>query len=70
LSEFQSLDPNITENSLRELGASIVKPENLISGAGASQKVFEQVVDIGGVSTRIRVALNELNKLHSVHIRY
>ncbi len=69
LEEFQDLDPNITENSLRELGASIVKPENLISNPDSSQKVFEQTVDIGGIPTKIRVALNERNKLHSVHIR-
>jgi hypothetical protein len=58
------------EHSLRDLGANIVKPENLISNPGASQKVFEKVVDVGGVPTKIRVALNESNKLHSVHIRY
>ena len=70
LPEFQKLDPNINEDSLRELGASLVKPENLISSPDSSQKVFEQVVDISGVPTRVRVALNERNKLHSVHIRY
>jgi hypothetical protein len=69
LKEFQQLDPNITEHSLRDLGSNIVKPENLISSPGASQKVFEQVVEIGGKPTKVRVALNELNKLHSVHIR-
>jgi hypothetical protein len=69
LPKFQKLDPSITDASLRELGASIVKPENLISGTKASQKVFEQVVDIGGVPTRVRVALNAINKLHSIHIR-
>jgi hypothetical protein len=70
LTEFQALDPNITENSLRKLGASIVKPENMISNPNASQKLFEKIVDIGGHPTKIRVALNERNKLHSIHIRY
>jgi RHS repeat-associated protein len=69
LEEFQALDPNITENSLRELGASIVKPENLIGNPNSSQKLFEKTVDIDGTPTKIRVALNERNKLHSVHIR-
>ena len=70
LSEFQQLDPSITEDSLRELGASIVKPENFISNPGSSQKAFEQVVNIGGSPVKVRVALNERNKLHSIHIRY
>ena len=70
LSEFQNLDPSITEDSLRELGASIVKPENFISNPGSSQKAFEQVVNIGGSPVKVRVALNEREKLHSIHIRY
>jgi RHS repeat-associated protein len=69
LPEFQELDPSMTDASLRNLGASIVKPENLISRPEASQKVYEQVISIGGHLTRVRVALNEENKLHSVHIR-
>jgi len=69
LPEFQQLDPNITDVSLRELGAKIVKPENLISAPDASQKAFQQVVEIGGTPTPVRVVLNERNKLHSVHIR-
>ena len=69
LPEFQKLDPNITESSLRELGASIVKPQNQITQPGASQKAFEEVINVGGQPTKVRVVLNELDKLHSVHIR-
>lgn len=70
LSEFQKLDFNITRDSLRQLGASIVKPENFISNPGSSQKAFQQIVGIGSKFVLLRVVLNEKNKLHSIHIRY
>ena len=69
LSEFQKLDSGITEDSLRQLGASIVKPENFISNLDSSQKAFQQIVKIGSKSILLRVVLNEKNKLHSIHIR-
>ena len=69
LSEFQQLDPTITENILRKIGASIVKSENYLSNLGSSQKAFEQIVTIGIAAVKIRVVLNERNKLHSIHIR-
>ena len=70
LPEFQNLDSQITENTLRKIGANIVKPENFISNPGSSQKAFEQVVTIGMTAVKVRVVLNERNKLHSIHIRY
>ena len=70
LSEFQQLDPNLTEDLLRNIGAGIVQLENLISNPGSLQKAFEQVVTIGMTAVKVRVVLNERNKLHSIHIRY
>ena len=70
LLEFQKLDPSLTEDLLRKLGASIVKPENFLSNPGSSQKVFEQVIKIGKNLVTVRVALNEKNKLHSIHIKH
>ena len=66
LSEFQQLDPTITENTLRKIGANIVKIENFISNPGSSQKAFEQVVTIGMTAIKVRVVLNERNKLHKL----
>jgi hypothetical protein len=51
------------------MGAGLVKPENLISKPNAGQKVFEDVVDIGGNPTKVRTVLNEAGKLRSIHIR-
>jgi hypothetical protein len=59
----------MTPEGLRELGASLVKSENMISSPKAAHKVFESVVDIGGFKTRVRVVLNESDKLRSIHIR-
>lgn len=70
LSEFHKIDSNITKDSLRQLEASIVKPENFVSNSSSSQKAFQQIVRIGNKSVLLRVALNEKNKLHSIHIRY
>ncbi|MGB7413981.1 MAG: hypothetical protein WA902_07210 [Thermosynechococcaceae cyanobacterium] len=70
LSEFQKLDPNITEESLRELGASLVKKENFLKSSKANQMSFEKIIDIGGTPTRVRVVLNESDKLLSVQIRW
>lgn len=70
LPEFQQLDPTITENILRKIGASIVKPENYISNPKSSQKAFMQVLIIGITAVKVRVVLNERNKLHSIYIKY
>jgi hypothetical protein len=70
LSEFQQLDPTITENILRKIGASIVKSENYVSNLKSSQKAFEQILTIGITAVKVRVVLNERNKLHSIHIKY
>ncbi|MGK7885337.1 MAG: hypothetical protein AB4057_12030 [Crocosphaera sp.] len=45
-----------------------MKPENLITQPDSSQKVFEQIIDIAGQPTKVRVTLNQRDKLHSVHI--
>lgn len=68
LDSFQALDPDITGDDLRLLGASIVSAENLTSRQDADQKVFTGIVVVGGQSITIRVALNRLDKLHSIHI--
>ena len=70
LSEFQQLDPTITKNMLRKIGSSIVKSENYVSNPESSQKAFEQILTIGITAVKVRVVLNERNKLHSIHIKY
>ena len=70
LDEFQQLDPKITEESLRELGANIVKPENLTSSLDAEQLHFDKVIDINGTPTKVRAVLNRERKLRSIQIRY
>ena len=70
LAEFQELDPIITAESLRELGASIVKPEYLTSSLDAEQLHFDKVIDINGNLTKVRAVLNRERKLRSVQIRY
>ncbi|WP_208723126.1 hypothetical protein, partial [Corallococcus llansteffanensis] len=70
LSEFQRLDPNISAEKVREIGASLVRPENLLSSSSSTQMAFQGAVEIGGQRVTVRTVLNELGKLHSVHIRY
>ena len=70
LAEFQDLDPTITAESLRELGASIVKPEYLNSSLDAEQLYFDKVIYFNGNPTRVRAVLNRERKLRSVQIRY
>ena len=70
LAEFQELDPTITEESLRELGASIVKPEYLTSSLNAEQLHFDKVININGTPTKVRAVLNRERKLRSIQIRY
>ena len=53
LSEFQQLDPNLTEDLLRNIGAEIVQLENLISNLNSSKKVFE-IANIGAVPVKLK----------------
>lgn len=70
LSEFQKYDLTITINDVILLGEKIAQnPENLISTPSGRQ-VFEQDVIIGEQLLRVRVVLNPLGNLRSVHIRY
>ncbi len=69
LSDFQQLDPTITEQTLQALGTEIVRPENLVGSPNADQLKFEKVIDINGNPTKVRVVLNREGKLRSVHIR-
>jgi RHS repeat-associated protein len=69
LPQFQELDPTINAESLRDLGASIVQPENLVSSPNADQLVFDKVININGASTKVRAVLNRDMKLRSVQIR-
>ncbi|MCL4870169.1 MAG: RHS repeat-associated core domain-containing protein [Anaerolineae bacterium] len=70
LAEFQTLAPDMTPDALIQLGANIVRPENLITRPDANQLAFEAVVNIGGQDTRVRVVLNRNQQLRSIHIRY
>lgn len=70
LEEFKILDPAMDADMLRKLGASIVKPENLIKGADVTRKTFEYYVKIGKDTHLIRTVLNMENKIRSIHLRY
>ena len=68
--EFQKYDSTITLNNLITLGENIAQnPENLINTPSGRQ-VFEKNVIIGEQVVRVRVVLNPLGNLRSVHIRY
>ena len=68
--EFQKYDSTITLDNLITLGDNIAqKPENLINAPSGGQ-VFEKNVIIGEQVIRVRVVLNPLGNLRSVHIRY
>ena len=70
MSEFQKYDSTITLDSLITLGENITQnPENLIN-APSGRHVFEKNVIIGEQVIRVRVVLNPLGNLRSVHIRY
>jgi hypothetical protein len=70
LSEFQKLDPKMTAEGLREIGARIAtNSSNLISRPNAAQKVYEQTVNICGKEVPVRAALNRTGNLHSIHIK-
>ena len=69
LTEFVDLDATLTADKVRQIGASLVKPENLVSRLNSSQKVFQGNVNIGGKQVTVRTVLNRLDRLHSVHIR-
>jgi hypothetical protein len=69
LPEFRKYDVTITLNDVIALGLKIAAiPDNLI-GIPSSRQVFEQAVILGGKTIRVRVVLNSLGKLRSVHIR-
>lgn len=59
----------MTAERLRELGASLIRPENLLPGSKSTQKAFQGVVEIGGQKVNVRAVLNERDKRHSIHIR-
>ncbi len=44
------------------------RPDNLIGNPG-DREIFEQDVNLGGQQIRVRVVLNSLGRLRSVHIR-
>ena len=68
--EFQKYDSTITLDNLITLGKNIAQnPENLINNT-SGRKVFEKNVIIGEQVVRVRVVLNPLGNLRSVHIRY
>lgn len=68
--EFQKYDSTITLDNLITLGENIAQnPENLIS-TRSDRQVFEKDVIIGEQAVRVRVVLNRLGNLRSVHIRY
>lgn len=66
---FQSYDPSITFDDVLQLGQQIAsRPDNLIGNPG-DREFFEQDVNLGGQQIRVRVVLNSLGRLRSVHIR-
>ena len=70
LEEFRALDPNITGDSLRALGAKIAaNPANRSSATNAVRATFDSVVNIGGKDVTVRSVLNEAGRLRSIHIR-
>ncbi|MCA9166627.1 MAG: VCBS repeat-containing protein [Planctomycetales bacterium] len=69
LEEFQELDPNITADDLRRLGANIAANKANLKDANAKQKAFQQVVNIGGSNVNVRVILDRKGSLHGIHIR-
>ncbi|MEQ9672237.1 hypothetical protein [Coleofasciculus sp. G2-EDA-02] len=67
--DFQVHEPSITLDDVLQLGQQIAsRPENLIGNPGDRQ-IFEQYVNLGGQQIRVRVVLNSLGRLRSVHIR-
>lgn len=67
--DFQVHEPSITLDDVLQIGQQIAScPENLIGNPGGRQ-IFEQYVNLGGQQIRVRVVLNSLGRLRSVHIR-
>ena len=69
MDDFKKLDASIDADKVREIGASLVRSENLVSGPNAAQKAFQATVQIGGRDVTVRAVLNRVDKLRSVHIR-
>jgi len=69
LKDFQKLDPKMTAQQLRQIGARLVHPKNLASRPKAARKAFQAKVNIGGYKVKVRAVLNRVGKLHSIHLR-
>jgi len=69
LPEFQQYDANLTLDDIVKLCQEIAKrPENFIGTPGERQ-IFEQDVMLGEHPLRVRVVLNAIGSIRSVHIR-
>jgi hypothetical protein len=70
LPEFQKYDPNFTLNDLIKLGQAISQNSlNFISTSGGRQ-IFEKTVKMEEHYIKVRVVLNPLGNIRSIHIRY
>ncbi|MBC6473461.1 MAG: hypothetical protein GDA48_12120 [Hormoscilla sp. GM102CHS1] len=66
---FQQYDVNLTLDDIVKLGQEIAtRPENLIGTPGERQ-VLEQDVVFSEQTVRVRVVLNAIGNIRSVHIR-
>jgi hypothetical protein len=70
LKEFQKLNSKIDLNDVVNLGHKISTNSKNLIGTPGGRQVFEEVVNLGGKSTRVRAVLNTAGKLRSVNIRY
>ncbi len=68
--EFQKYDSTITLDNLITLGDNIAQNSENFINAPSGRKVFEKNVIIGEQVVRVRVVLNPLGNLRSIHIRY
>ena len=57
-------------NDVVNLGHKISTNSKNLIGTPAGRQVFEEVVNIGGKSTRVRAVMNTTGQLRSVNIRY
>jgi len=70
LEQFRMLDPTMELGDIIRLGDAIMSDSaSLASRAGAKNQFFQAVVDVGGESVLVRVVLNRVGKMNSVHIR-
>ncbi|MGD9589688.1 MAG: RHS repeat domain-containing protein [Pyrinomonadaceae bacterium] len=69
LTKFQALRPGTTAEGLYRLGQRIASnPSNYLFTKGGMAN-YQRVVNIGGQSITVRVALNPSGKVKSIHIR-